>query len=110
MQAIFGDNELFIGSPVARNKICDTNSGRILAWGIVPTLNSDDIEKETADSLVTGWEAKVTQLEALGIDRATIMAQSMITPSCGAGSLGLDLAIKVLILTKNVSDRLRSRL
>lgn len=86
------------------------HSGRILAWGIVPTLNQEDIEKETVDSLLNAWQEKTDQLEALGINRKTILAQSMITPSCGAGSLSLASARKVLALTKGLSDRVRSHL
>ena len=79
-------------------------SGGILAWGIVPTLNTDDIEKETTASLVAVWEGQTRAVEALGIDKSTILAQSLITPSCGTGSLSLDLAIKVLMLTKELSE------
>jgi hypothetical protein len=84
-------------------------SGGILAWGIVPTLNSDDIEKETVESLVTRWEAQSTAIEALGFDKAAILAQTFITPACGTGSLPLDLANKVLALTRQVSDTLRKK-
>ena len=42
-------------------------AGKILAWGIVPTGNPEDIEKETTDSLVTQWEDKVRVIEGLGI-------------------------------------------
>ncbi|MFC1516338.1 hypothetical protein ACFL7E_06215 [Thermodesulfobacteriota bacterium] len=83
-------------------------SGRIIAWGIVPTGNPEDIEKETTDSLVAGWEEKAQQVRALGFDNRQLVAQSLITPSCGTGSLSLDLATKVLTLTDEVSLRIRS--
>jgi len=83
--------------------------GGILAWGIVPTLNSDDIETETVESLVTRWEAQSAALEALGFEKTAILAQTFITPACGTGSLPLDLAKKVLVLTRQVSDTLRKR-
>ena len=86
------------------------DAGRILAWGIVPTLNQEDIENETVDSLLNAWQDKSGQIEALGIDRKAILAQSLITPSCGAGSLSLAAARKVLSLTKAVSDRIRHQL
>jgi len=85
-------------------------SGGILAWGIVPTLNADDIEKETTASLVAEWEGQARAVEALGIDKSAILAQTLITPSCGTGSLSLDLATKVLILTREVSDIIRKKL
>ncbi len=83
-------------------------AGKILAWGIVPTSNPEDVEKETTDSLVTQWVDKVEMIEALGVDRAKILDQSLITPSCGTGSLSLDLAKKVLRLTAEVSQRLKA--
>ncbi len=84
--------------------------GGILAWGIVPTLRDDDLEKETTSSLVAMWEDQVQAVEAIGIDKSTILAQSLITPSCGAGSLRLDLTQKVLSLTRELSDITRKNL
>ena len=84
------------------------DAGKILAWGIVPTFNTEDIEKETTDSLVVQWKDKVQAIEALGIDRSKVSAQSLITPSCGVGSLSQEMAQKVVRLTRGVSDRLRS--
>lgn len=85
-------------------------SGRTLAWGMIPTLNRDDIENATTDALVKGWEDRARKIEALGIDYSKIMAQTLITPSCGSGSLSLDLSQKVLRLTKDVSRQLRNQL
>lgn len=82
---------------------------RILAWGIAPTSDAGDIEKETTSSLVAKWESQAGQLEALGIQREKILAQSLITPSCGTGSLSLDHAVKVLEMTREVSETLRSQ-
>ena len=86
------------------------DAGGILAWGIVPTLNTDDIEKESTESLLSAWLEKALQIEALGIDRKTLWAQSLITPSCGAGSLPVDLACKVLAMTRELSDHLQGRM
>jgi len=84
-------------------------SGGILAWGIVPTSNSDDIEKETTDSLVAAWQAQARAVAELGIEPSKVLAQSLITPSCGAGSLSIDLATRVLMLTREVSETIRNR-
>lgn len=82
-------------------------SGRIIAWGIVPTSDPGDIEKETADSLAAQWKKKAGEIEALGLDISVILTHSLITPSCGTGSLSLEHATKVLQLTRDVSDILR---
>jgi len=84
-------------------------SGGIIAWGIIPTLNPGDIEKETADSIVANLEAKIDKIESLGIERKIINSQSLITPSCGTGSLSFEHAARVLKLTREVSDRLMKK-
>jgi methionine synthase II (cobalamin-independent) len=82
--------------------------GGIIAWGIVPTDNADDIAKETCDTLGEMLEAQFAQMEAIGIDRATLLSQSFITPSCGTGSIDLDSAKRVLMLTRDLSKRIRA--
>jgi hypothetical protein len=81
--------------------------GGILASGIVPTLSPGDIEKETADSLFIKWKEQADTIESLGIDRSAIKAQSLITPSCGTGSLNPDQAVRVLQLTREVSKKVQ---
>jgi len=83
-------------------------SGRMLAWGMVPTLNQEDLEKETVDSLTGQFYEKLEKMMALGIERETILSQSLITPSCGAGTLSLDFTGKVLKLTRDVSKKIRN--
>lgn len=85
-------------------------SGRMIAWGIVPTLRPEDIETENAFSLAENWKKKAKTLEPLGFDLRAVLAQSFITPSCGTGSLSLDHAIKVLSMTKQVSQILRKEI
>jgi methionine synthase II (cobalamin-independent) len=82
-------------------------SGRFLAWGIVPTLKTEEIERETVDTLHAGWQERFRQVESLGIAPATVRSQSFITPSCGVGSLSLDLARRVLALTRDLSAAIR---
>lgn len=80
--------------------------GGILATGIVPT-NPESIDKETADTLTTKWLEQTAELEALGIDRDKLYAQSLITPSCGTGSVSPEQALRVLELTRDVSAQIR---
>jgi methionine synthase II (cobalamin-independent) len=79
--------------------------GRIIAWGIVPT--SDAVAAETEENLVSKWEAQAAQVEALGFERERILSQTLITPSCGTGSLSREHAVRVLELTRAVSQRVR---
>jgi methionine synthase II (cobalamin-independent) len=83
------------------------DADKIIAWGIVPTLKADELEKETTESLVGQWEDKAAQVEKLGFDREQLISQSLITPSCGAGSLSADMAVKALTLTRDVSEQIR---
>ena len=83
------------------------DSGKILAWGIVPTLNPGDIDRETIESIWDRWMVQVKQVTALGIDMQKLINQSIITPGCGMGSLGLDYAEKVISLTKAISRKAR---
>jgi len=85
------------------------NAGKIIAWGIVPTLEVDKLENETTESLINRWKEKAAQLEKLGMDSNQLISQSLITPSCGSGSLSAELAIKVLRLTREVSQQIRSK-
>jgi hypothetical protein len=85
------------------------NRGGILAWGIVPTADTSSIDKESEDSLVELWETQVRRIEARGIERSKIIAQSLITPSCGTGSLPLDCARRVVQMTRGVSEKIRNK-
>ncbi|WP_446010838.1 hypothetical protein [Candidatus Electrothrix sp.] len=83
--------------------------GAILAWGGVPTGKPYDIEKESAESLTLLWEHQMEKLVRPGRDRADLLRQTLITPSCGTGSLRLEHAEKVLQLTREVSANLRAK-
>ena len=85
------------------------DSGRILAWGMVPTLNAEDLAKETTASLLHQFKDKVKQIERLGIDVHRLINQSLITPTCGTGTLSVDLAKKVLKITREMSQEIRKR-
>lgn len=77
-------------------------NGGILASGIIPTAE-EYIDIETAVSLTEKWRQQTTWLEQLGIPQEMITRQTLITPSCGTGSLSEEHARKVLELTRDVS-------
>jgi methionine synthase II (cobalamin-independent) len=78
--------------------------GKIIAWGLVPTLNEEDLEKEDVSSLKTLWDEDVKQL---GADPEIVKRQALITPSCGTGLLSRELSIRVLTLTRDLSRVIR---
>ena len=85
------------------------DQGRILAWGIVPTSDHAAIEKASCDTLVKLWEDQAGQLIRPGRTMADILKQTLITPSCGTGSLPPLLARKVLDLTRDISKTLKEK-
>jgi len=85
------------------------NRGGIIAWVIVPTLDPTAIETETAASLADRWDEMVNAVCKLGIAREVVLAQSLISPSCGTGPLSVAHALRVLELTQALSKRIRER-
>lgn len=83
--------------------------GGQIAWGIVPTAAAEMVERENCDSLVSSWEKQASLLAGEGRDTGALLQQTIITPSCGTGSLPPELARKVLRLTREVSAELRQR-
>ncbi len=83
--------------------------GSIIAWGIVPTGRAEDVEKETAESLTALWEEQANQLIDDKHDKAALLRQTLITPSCGTGSLTPELALKVINMTREIADNLRAK-
>jgi hypothetical protein len=82
-------------------------AGKYLAWGVVPT--SVKIREQTAQSLEQKLEEGMDNLAAKGIDKALIVSQAIITPSCGTGSLAVEDAEKVFRLTKELTVRMKEK-
>jgi len=71
--------------------------GGYLAWGIVPT--SDVVLKETSGSLFERLILQIKNLEKKSINRDLIIQNSLLTPSCGMGTLFEN-------LTRDIVDKL----
>ena len=84
--------------------------GGIVAWGLVPTADEDLISRETSASLVQRWVEQARELVGPDLSLASLLHCSLVTPSCGCGSLGEAVAERVVRLTRQVSDRLRREL
>ncbi|MCU0844924.1 MAG: hypothetical protein MUC76_08360 [Spirochaetes bacterium] len=81
--------------------------GGLLAWGIVPT--SAAIREQTVEGLAARYESLVDHLAgACGIDHALILDRTVITPSCGTGSMEIADAEKVLSILGELSRALKS--
>lgn len=78
--------------------------GGKIAWGIIPTKDTKNIEDADLDKMIEIFENGVKNLTKMGIDEKIIIENSLITPSCGAGSLSEELAEKAMDLTKQLSE------
>ena len=67
------------------------------------------IPKITLDDLVQNFENSVKYLTKKGIDEKLVIDNSLVTSSCGAGSLNIDLAQKAMDLVFGLSNELRKR-
>ncbi|GJQ57775.1 MAG: methionine synthase [Candidatus Scalindua sp. AMX11] len=81
--------------------------GGYLAWGIVPT--TDSINEVTVEGLLDTLESAVDQLVNKGIEKKLIIDNSLITPSCGTGSLSIDEADKAMNMTHDLSMIIKER-
>lgn len=82
------------------------NNGYI-AWGIVPTLDKEALEKITLKELEEKFEEAINDLTKKGIDKKLLINQSFFTPSCGAGGLSMELAKKAMTLVNDLSKDLK---
>jgi hypothetical protein len=79
--------------------------GGILAWGIVPT--SEKIDRETPESLVNRLKDSIDNLAGKGLDGQLIWERSLITPSCGTGSVPANRSEKIFEQLSEVSRIIR---
>ncbi len=77
--------------------------GCYLAWGIVPTTT--EIGSEDIEGLYENFCDKFKKISDK-IDRDLLLSKSMLTPSCGTGSLNVPEAEKVFSLLKGLKVRL----
>ena len=82
-------------------------NGGMMAWGVVPT--SKIIMDQTVETLEAQLEKVMDNLAATGIDKQTILEQSLITPSCGTGSLEPEQAERVFELLAALSKRMQEK-
>lgn len=80
--------------------------GGYIAWGMIPTLDKTALEGINLDILVKKYQQAVAQLKFKGINPNLVYKQSIITPSCGAGNLSLELAQKAMFMTQTLADKL----
>ena len=81
--------------------------GGTIAWGIVPN-DQDTLATESLPSLRDRLEEAMAPFSRNGVAFKQIIAQGLITPSCGLDALSLEAANRALELTARLSSELRS--
>jgi methionine synthase II (cobalamin-independent) len=75
--------------------------GGIIAWGAVPT---SEFRESTDIKLVSGkLKDAMEKLISRGVDKELLLKRSLFTPACGMGSLGMEIAEKVIDLTNKLA-------
>lgn len=78
--------------------------GGYLAWGIVPTGNPDDIQRETYQSLKKKVDELIELYEKKGIPADLLNHGMIFTPSCGLGTVTSQNTEKVLQLLSQMTS------
>jgi len=82
--------------------------GGSIAWGIVPN-EEEALAKESLSSLRDRLEEAMAPFTRDGVKFRQLIAQGLVTPSCGLASLSPEAASQALELTAKLSRDLRSR-
>lgn len=83
------------------------SGGGVLSWGIVPT--SMKVDHYTSASLMYIFEQQVNDLVEKGVPKDLIFKNSIITASCGTGSVPIERAERIAQLTLKVTNRIREK-
>ncbi|MCG6881737.1 MAG: hypothetical protein LJE96_21650, partial [Deltaproteobacteria bacterium] len=79
-------------------------AGGTIAWGIVPT--ADFTGDESAEDLLKKLKEGISKIAKSGVSPRLIAERSIITPSCGMGSMAPDNARSALNLLARLRDAL----
>jgi uncharacterized 2Fe-2S/4Fe-4S cluster protein (DUF4445 family) len=81
--------------------------GGVIAWGIVPSTSA--IREESAEALVERFNVLIQKLVKEGIDKRLLLEKTLITPSCGTGSLSVEEDELVNRYIKEVAGLIRKK-
>jgi hypothetical protein len=77
--------------------------GGIIAWGVVPT--SAYTGKESVEDIFLKLERGLNRAYELGLDKEQVIRNSILTPSCGMGSMDESSTFRVLDLLSALSEK-----
>ena len=79
------------------------HGGGIIAWGVVPT--SEFTGTETVEGLLSILKKGLETLESWGLPAETVARCSILTPSCGMGTMTPESATAALLLLSDLSSK-----
>ncbi len=82
------------------------NGGKIV-WGIVPTLDKNALKETSTKEIEQKLNIAKSYLVKAGINPDLIDNNSLVSTSCGCGSLSVQLAEKAIKITRELSDKLK---
>lgn len=82
--------------------------GGSIAWGIIPS-DEEALAKESLSGLRDRLEEAMAAFTRDGVSFRQIVAQSLLTPSCGLAGMSSEAACQALALTADLSRSIRSR-
>lgn len=82
--------------------------GGVLSWGIVPTQNA--VWEESSVTLRQRLEENIAELVKRGVNESLLRRQSMLTPSCGTGTLSLEMSERIYTLLKALGKEFKIQL
>jgi hypothetical protein len=81
--------------------------GGTVAWGVIP--NEETLGKESVASLRDRLEEAMAPFTRRGIPFRRLVAQGLVTPSCGLASISEEAVVTALELLSGLSDDMRKR-
>jgi len=90
-----------------RNEILDfLKNGGNIAWGIVPTTDSDFEQQGDVNKLFEKLKKAVETIVEWGVDLKKLCAHCLLTPSCGMGTMKIENAKKAISILREIFDRI----
>lgn len=85
------------------------NQGGLIAWGVVPTLDKDALDAADLNVIMQKFDEAIDYLVKKGLDKSLVINNSLVSPSCGAGSLSIEQAEKAMNLVYRLSLELKEK-
>lgn len=85
------------------------NDGGKIVWGVVPTLDKDALDAADLNVILQKFDEAIDYLVKKGVDKTLLIKNSLVSTSCGAGSLSIEQAEKAMNLVQELSLRLKEK-